>query len=50
VAIWEDAVRAEFDVPSEYGLLYGVAVGYPSQHSVNRFGAERIPASEITLY
>jgi nitroreductase len=50
VAIWEDAVRAEFDVPSEYGLLYGVAVGYPSQHSVNRFGAERIPASEITVY
>lgn len=50
VAIWEDAVRAEFDIPGDYELLYGVAVGYASQHSVNRFGAERISPAEIAVF
>jgi nitroreductase len=49
IGIWEDAVRAEFDVPKEYELLCGIAIGYPSQHSINRYGAERIDPSEITL-
>ena len=49
IGIWEDAVRAEFDVPAEYELLCGIAVGYPSQHSINRYGAERIDPSEITI-
>ncbi len=49
VAIWEDAVKSEFDVPEGYKLLYGVAVGYPSDAPVNSFKAERLPISEIKL-
>jgi nitroreductase len=49
VAIWEDAVKAEFEVPEGYTLLYGVALGYPSDAEVNSFRAERLPASEIKL-
>jgi nitroreductase len=49
VAIWEDAVKAEFDVPAGYKLLYGVALGYPSDAEVNSFRAERLPVSEIKL-
>lgn len=49
VAIWEDAVKAEFEVPAGYKLLYGVALGYPSDAKVNTFQAERLPVSEIKL-
>ena len=49
VAFWEDAVRKEFDVSKNYSLLCGICVGYPSETSVNGFGAERIAPSEITL-
>ena len=49
VAIWEDAVKAEFKVPEGYKLLYGVAVGYPSDAPVNSFQAERLPISDIKL-
>lgn len=49
VAIWEDAVKREFDVPAGYKLLYGVALGYPSDAAVNGFRAERLDPSEIKL-
>jgi nitroreductase len=49
VAIWEDAVKAEFDVPEGYKLLYGVALGHPSKAKVNTFQAERLPVEEIKL-
>ncbi len=49
VAIWEDAVKAEFDVPAGYKLLYGVALGHPSNAKVNTFQAERLPVGEIKL-
>ena len=49
VAVWEDAVRKEFQVSKNYSLLCGICVGYPSETSVNSFGAERIPPSEVIL-
>ena len=49
VAVWEDAVRKEFEVSKNYSLLCGICVGYPSETSVNSFGAERIAPSEIIL-
>lgn len=49
VAIWEDVVRKEFDVPARYSLLCGIALGYPDEAIVNSFQAERLPASEITV-
>jgi nitroreductase len=49
VAIWSNAVRREFDVPKDYKLIYGIAVGYPSKDKVNGFQAERLPAGDITI-
>jgi nitroreductase len=49
VALWSNAVRAEFDVPKDYKLIYGIAVGYPSKDKVNGFQAERLPAADITI-
>ena len=49
VAIWDDVVRKEFDVPKSYRLLCGVALGYPSDSAVNDFKANRLSVEEITL-
>ncbi len=49
VAIWDDVVRREFDVPKSYRLLCGVALGYPSDSAVNDFKANRLSVDEITL-
>ena len=47
VAIWDDVIRKEFDVSIEYQLLTGIAIGYPTEASINFFGAHRITADEI---
>jgi nitroreductase len=48
-ALWADVVRKEFDVPEGYKLLCGIALGYPSDHKVNSFRADRLPISQIKL-
>jgi nitroreductase len=47
--LWADSVRAEFEVPEGYKLLCGIALGYPSDHKVNGFKADRLPISDIKL-
>ena len=49
LSIYDDIVRAEFEIPDGYELLYGVAVGYPSDAKVNSFAANRFAPSDITL-
>ena len=49
VNIWDDVVRNEFDVPKDYRLLCGMAIGYPSDSPVNSFRAHRIGADEVLL-
>ena len=49
VAIWDDVVRKEFDIPKGYRLLCGIAMGYPSDSSINDFKANRINVEELTL-
>jgi len=49
VAIWDDVVRKEFAVPSEYRLLTGLAIGYPGDSVANSFGAHRIGPEEIII-
>lgn len=49
VAIWEDVVRKEFDIPKGYRLLCGIALGYPSGSPVNDFKANRIEIEDITV-
>lgn len=48
-ALWAKPVRQEFEVPKGYKLLCGIAIGYPSQASVNQFQAERLDIAEIKL-
>ena len=49
VAIWDDVVRKEFDVPKSYRLLCGIALGYPSDAAVNDFKANRLSVDEVML-
>ena len=49
VSIWDDVVRKEFDVPKNYRLLCGLAIGYPSDAPANSFKSHRIAANEITI-
>ena len=49
VALWADPIRKEFNIPRGYKLLCGIAIGYPSDHKVNTFKAERLDISEIKL-
>lgn len=49
VAIWDDVVRKEFDVPKGYRLLCGISLGYPSDSSINDFRANRLEVEELTL-
>ncbi len=46
-AIWDDVVRKEFEVPKNYRLLCGLAIGYPSENMANDFAANRIAPTEI---
>lgn len=47
--LWASAIRKRFDVPKGYKLLYGIALGYPSQNPVNAFGAHRLSPAEISI-
>ena len=49
VAIWDDVVRKEFDIPKGYRLLCGIALGYPSDSPINDFKANRIDVEDLTL-
>ena len=49
VAIWDDVVRKEFDIPKDYRLLCGIAIGYPSDSPVNDFKANRLDVESVTL-
>ena len=49
VIIWDDVIRKEFDVPKEYTILTGLAIGYPQDAHINKFGAHRISPSEIII-
>ena len=49
VIIWDDVIRREFDVPADYKLLTGLAIGYPKDSPINEFKAHRIAPSEIII-
>jgi nitroreductase len=49
VTPWPRAIRKEFDIPKDYKMIYGIAVGYPSKAKVNGFKAERISIEEISV-
>ena len=49
LSIYDDIVRKEFDVPEGYELLYGIALGYPSDNVANTFAAPRFEPSDVLI-
>ena len=45
---YPDIIKDEFEVPEEYALVCGMSLGYPSDHPINSWKAERLPLEELT--
>ncbi len=41
IATWASPVKAEFEIPKDYKLISGIAIGYPSDDKVNTFNPGR---------
>lgn len=46
---YPDIIRAEFEVSDDYALVCGMSIGYPSDHPINSWGAERLDISELLV-
>jgi nitroreductase len=49
LAVWAGPVRAEFDVPVQYGLICGVSIGYASDRAVNEYAPGRPAVDEVLI-
>jgi nitroreductase len=49
VSGWEDGVRREFELPKDYRLLCGLAIGYPTDSRINTFKSHRISVDEMII-
>ena len=49
LATWRGPLDAEFDVPVDYRLITGFALGYASDAPVNDFRAERRPVRLVPV-
>ena len=47
LAAWRSPLDAEFEVPSNYNLITGFALGYASDAEINEFRAERRPVRMV---
>lgn len=45
---YPDIIREEFEVPDHYALVCGMSLGYPSDHPINSWKAERLPIADLT--
>ena len=46
---YPDVIREEFDIGDEYALVCGMSIGYPSDHPINSWQAERLPIEELLI-
>jgi nitroreductase len=46
---YPDIIKAEFEVSDDYALVCGMSIGYPSDHPINGWEAERLPIEELLL-
>ncbi len=49
LATWAGPVRAEFEVPADYKLVCGMALGYASTHKVNGYNPGRAGLNRLRL-
>lgn len=47
LAAWRHPLEEEFDIPRDYGLLTGLALGYASDDPVNDFRADHPPLCQL---
>ena len=46
---YPDIIREEFDVSDDYALVCGMSIGYPSEHPINGWQAERLPVTDLIV-
>jgi nitroreductase len=46
---YPDIIREEFEVSDDYALVCGMSIGYPSDHAINSWRAERLPLEELLI-
>ncbi len=44
---YPEIIKAEFEVDENYALVCGMSIGYPSDHPINGWNAERLPIDEM---
>lgn len=45
---YPDIIKDEFEVPKAYALVCGMSLGYPSDHPINSWQAERLSIDELS--
>jgi nitroreductase len=46
---YPETVKEEFDISDDYALVCGMSIGYPSDHPINSWKAERLPIEELIV-
>lgn len=46
---YPDIIREEFAVSDDYALVCGMSIGYPSDHPINGWKAERLSVTELVI-
>jgi nitroreductase len=46
---YPDIIKSEFEISDDYALVCGMSIGYPSDHPINGWEAERLPIEELLI-
>jgi nitroreductase len=46
---YPDIIREEFEISDDYALVCGMSIGYPSDHPINSWKAERLPVTDLQV-
>ena len=46
---YPDIIREEFEISDDYALVCGMSIGYPSDHPINGWQAERLSIAELQV-
>lgn len=49
LGIWRSPLDKHFDIPAEYKLVCGMALGYPDEHVVNTYRPEKLNLDELVI-
>lgn len=49
LGIWRSPVDKYFTIPSEYKLVCGMAIGYPTEDSVNSYKPEKMSLEDLVI-